>query len=154
MRSPAELTEVFRAQGLKITPQRQAIFRILHDNEAHPTAESVHARVVAELPAVSLRTVYQTLNDLASMGELQALDLGTGATRFDPNTGEHHHLVCEHCGLVLDIALDVSAIATEPIADERGFTVRATQVVVRGTCDACSSVHTDQYHHQGEHHHG
>jgi Fe2+ or Zn2+ uptake regulation protein len=154
MRSPAELTEAFRAQGLKITPQRQAIFRILHDNEAHPTAEAVHARVVTELPAVSLRTVYQTLNDLAAMRELQALDLGTGATRFDPNTGDHHHLVCEHCGLVVDIALDVSAIATERIAADHGFTARATLVVVRGTCDACSSVHPDHHHHQGEHHHG
>ena len=85
MKSPDELTELFRAQGLKVTPQRQCIFRILHDNQPHPTAEAVYAAVGQEMPTISLRTVYQTLNDLAAMGELVALDLGTGSTRFDPN---------------------------------------------------------------------
>ena len=57
----------------------------------HPTAESVYAAVSAEMPTISLRTVYQTLNDLAAMGELSLLDVGTGSTRFDPNLDPHHH---------------------------------------------------------------
>src|SRR4051794_9824886 len=105
MRTPAELTTLFRAQGLKVTPQRQAIFRILHGHEAlgtadHPTADSVYASARVEMPTISLRTVYQTLNDLSAMGEVQALDLGTGSVRFDPNLDVHHHLVCESCGRV------------------------------------------------------
>ena len=61
----------------------------------HPTAESVHAAARAEMETISLKTVYQTLNELAAMGEIAALDLGTGMTRFDPNVeGVHHHLVC------------------------------------------------------------
>src|SRR5947209_537038 len=103
MKSPAELTDLFRAQGLKVTPQRQAIFKILHTSEVHPTAEAVHAEVTRELPTVSLRTVYQTLNDLAAMGELVQLDLGTGSARFDPTLSPHHHLVCDGCGRVTDI---------------------------------------------------
>ena len=95
MRSPTELTEAFRSRGLKITPHRQAIFRILHENEEHPTAEAVYATVVTEMPSISLRTVYQTLNDLAEMGELRALDVGTGSVRFDPNVDEHHHVAAK-----------------------------------------------------------
>ncbi|MGI8662813.1 MAG: Fur family transcriptional regulator, partial [Acidimicrobiales bacterium] len=98
MRSPDELTAKFRDGGLKVTPQRQSIFRILHASEAHPSAEAVHAAASVEMPTISLRTVYQTLNDLADMGELVALDLGTGAVRFDPNLEAHQHLVCEVCG--------------------------------------------------------
>ena len=37
------------------------------------------------METISLKTVYQTLNELAAMGEVAALDLGTGTTRFDPN---------------------------------------------------------------------
>src|SRR3954466_3207662 len=85
MKTPAELTELFRARGLKITPQRQAIFHVLHGEQTNPTAESVYETVARSMPAISLRTVYQTLNDLASMGEVQNLDLGTGSARFDPN---------------------------------------------------------------------
>src|SRR4051812_37033476 len=98
MQDPAELTERFRRRGLKATPQREAVFRALVGQGDHPTADSVHATVTAELPNVSLRTVYQVLNDLTAMGEINALDLGLGAARFDPNVDPHHHLVCERCG--------------------------------------------------------
>ncbi|HUS62565.1 MAG TPA: transcriptional repressor, partial [Acidimicrobiales bacterium] len=93
MRTPSELTELFRAQGLKVTPQRQCVFRLLHGAEVHPSAETIYDRARVEMPTISLRTVYQTLNDLTEMGEIQALDLGTGAARFDPNTAVHHHMV-------------------------------------------------------------
>ncbi|MDH4171160.1 MAG: transcriptional repressor, partial [Acidimicrobiia bacterium] len=56
VKSPAELTEVFRAQGLKVTPQRLAVFEALLADADHPTAEAVYERVVSALPTVSLRT--------------------------------------------------------------------------------------------------
>jgi len=138
MRTPAELTKAFRARGLKITPQRQCIFRILHGNAAHPTAEAVYATAAGEMPSISLRTVYQTLNDLAAMGELQHLDLGTGSFRFDPNLDDHDHLVCEGCGLVRDVNLDTSALAVAPDVLD-GFAVRAVDVVFRGHCPTCAA---------------
>ena len=137
MRSPAELTEVFRAQGLKITPQRQAIFRVLYDNEEHPTAEAVYATVVNEMPSISLRTVYQTLNDLAEMGEIQSLDLGTGAARFDPNVDDHHHLVCDRCGAIADVQVDVSGLSPRELD---GFQVERPQVILHGRCPRCAGV--------------
>ncbi len=136
MKTPDELTDLFRAQGLKVTPQRQRIFRILYNSEAHPTAEAVHAAAVADMPTISLRTVYQTLNDLAAMGELVALDLGTGSSRFDPNLGAHHHLVCDRCGKVSDLDVDFDDIAV-PTGKEQGYTITSTQIVFRGRCEPC-----------------
>jgi Fe2+ or Zn2+ uptake regulation protein len=138
VKSPAELTELFRTQGLKVTPQRQCIFRVLHDNEVHPTAESVYAVARAEMPMMSLKTVYQTLNDLAAMGELQQLDLGTGSSRFDPNVDPHHHLVCVRCGKVRDLNVDFARLAV-PSNQRQGFTVGSAEVVFRGLCDDCST---------------
>lgn len=137
MRSPGELTERFRERGLKVTPQRQCIFRLLHGNETHPTAEAVYAAASAEMPTISLKTVYSTLHDLAAMGELQQLDLGTGSTRFDPNVAGHHHLVCTDCGRVRDV---YGAARVQVTADQLdGFTVGSTEVVLRGRCDTCST---------------
>lgn len=132
MRTPGELTELFQANGLKVTPQRQAVFRALLDNHRHPTAEAVHTTVVAELPNVSLRTVYQVLNDLTALGEIHALDLGTGAARFDPNVDAHQHLVCVACGKVRDVYV-------EPVdaPDDDEFTVERAEVVFRGRCADC-----------------
>ena len=136
MHSPDELTVLFRAEGRKVTPQRQAIFRILHANPTHPTAEAVYAAAVAELPTISLKTVYQTLNDLADMGEISVLDLGTGSTRFDPDTGSHHHLVCTRCGAVRDLFADFADVVV-PAGQEHGFTVGPAEVVFRGLCGGC-----------------
>jgi Fe2+ or Zn2+ uptake regulation protein len=142
VRSPAELTRIFRARGLKITPQRQSIFRVLHDSTVHPTAEAVYDAVRDELPAISLRTVYQTLNDLAAMGEIHAVDLGTGSARFDPLTGPHHHLVCEGCGRVHDVEAEFPGV-TVPDAEAFGFTVSATEIVFRGRCRDCAAAGGD-----------
>lgn len=138
MKSPTELTELFRAQGLKVTPQRQCIFRVLDGNEVHPTADSVFNAARAEMPTMSLKTVYQTLNDLAAMGEIQQLELGTGASRFDPNVAAHHHLVCVRCGKVRDLYADYGRLRV-PAGQRHGFTVGGAEVVFRGTCDTCSS---------------
>jgi Fe2+ or Zn2+ uptake regulation protein len=136
VRSPEELTEVFRANGLKITPQRQAVFRALHRATDHPTAEVVYARVCEEVPSISLRTVYQVLNDLTAMGEVSSLDLGTGATRFDPTSDEHHHLVCTSCGEVRDLFLGGVAVDV-PEDQVDGFAVGAPEITWRGLCPAC-----------------
>ena len=79
-----------------------------------------------------------TLNDLADMGELNQLDLGTGSTRFDPNTDVHHHLVCTNCGKVRDLYADYRAISVPAGAGE-GFVVGAAEVVFRGLCQACQT---------------
>jgi Fe2+ or Zn2+ uptake regulation protein len=136
MRSPAELTALFRARGLKVTPQRECIFRVLHGNEAHPTAESVFAVASREMTTMSLKTVYQTLHELADMGEIQLLDLGTGSTRFDPNVDAHHHLVCTSCGKVRDLYARFDGLEV-PAAKRQGFRVGAVEVVFRGQCAEC-----------------
>lgn len=136
MKTPEELTVIFRRSGKKITPQRERIFQILHQNESHPTAESVHARIVQEMPSVSLKTVYQTLHELADMGEISALDLGTGSSRYDPNVARHHHLVCTSCHIVKDLYLEVDELRV-PVELAQGFIVGAAEVTFRGLCQGC-----------------
>ena len=138
MRTSAELTRRFREEGRKITPQREAVFRAVCGSDLHPTAESIHAAVVAELPMVSLRTVYQVLHDLADLGELQVLDLGTGSTRFDPNVDSHYHLVCVRCGKVRDLYDDELDAVHVPRGAEQGFVIDRTDIVFRGRCGGCA----------------
>ncbi len=146
MRSPEQLSARFRAQGLKVTPQRQCIFRVLHGNEGHPTADAVYTAAAAEMPTISLKTVYQTLNDLVAMREIAVLDLGTGAARFDPNVeAQHHHLVCERCGKVRDVHLDV-AVPALPDDERRDFSVTTAEVVYRGVCPDCTQPRQPRVH--------
>jgi Fe2+ or Zn2+ uptake regulation protein len=134
MRTPSELTVAFRERGLKNTPQRQAIFAHLHGNLGHPTAESVYVAIARDMPSISLRTVYQTLNDLVAMGELASVDLEGGAVRFDPNMTDHHHALCRRCGSLADVEFDLSSLSPQL----HGFHPDSMQVVVHGRCASCS----------------
>ena len=128
----------FRAEGRRVTPQRVAIFEALTGNETHPTAESIHELVVADMPMVSLRTVYSVLSELTEMGEVLQLDLGTGAARFDPHNAAHHHLVCTECGSVFDVRVDDDHVRpTDGSVD--GFRIDDTEIVFRGVCRVCAS---------------
>lgn len=135
MRTPVELALAFRDQGRKNTPQRKLIFQLLHGNETHPTAESLYAMADAKLPGISLRTVYQTLNELAEMGEVQLIDVGGGAIRFDPNVDDHHHVVCDECGKVRDVR--VKGVAQLKPNGVEEFTVTEVGVLFHGICKSC-----------------
>ena len=138
------MTDLFRRRGLKATPQRELIFALLWGAGHHPSADSVYAEARTRMPTMSLRTVYQTLNDLATMGELQVLDIGTGSTRFDPNTDAHHHLVCTACGKVRDLYADYSDLSV-PAGAADGFEVGAAEVVFRGLCRDCRTVQPSKF---------
>jgi Fe2+ or Zn2+ uptake regulation protein len=137
MQSPQALTDLFRAHGRKITKQRLCIFRAIEGDATHPSAEQVYEKVRAEMPNVSLKTVYQTLHDMAELGAISMLDIGTGSARFDPNVETmHHHLVCRSCGKVRDLAADFPDLTVSRRASQ-GFAVDSAEVVFRGRCDEC-----------------
>ena len=83
MRAPADLVDAFRADGLKVTPQRRLLFELLHANPNHPTADELFSVASGRMPGISLRTVYQTLTDLVAMGELRQLTAGTDQLAID-----------------------------------------------------------------------
>ncbi|MHB1487300.1 MAG: Fur family transcriptional regulator [Acidimicrobiales bacterium] len=138
MKTPDDLTSLFRSKGRKVTPQRQCIFRALQGNDSHPSAEAIYAAVRVEMETISLKTVYQTLNELAEMGEIAILDVGRGAARFDPNARTHHHLVCERCGRVRDLEADFSFLSV-PAGQDQGFAITGAEVVFRGLCQECGN---------------
>ncbi len=137
MKTVDELTELFRSQGLRVTPQRQAIFHLLEGNNAHPTVDALYEQARVDMPTISLKTVYQTVHDLEGLGEVDVLDLGTGTLRVDPNVEDHHHLVCSVCGRVRDVPVEFDGIRL-PIRYRRDFTVDAVEVIFRGRCEICS----------------
>ena len=138
MKTCEQLTDLFRERGLRVTPQRQVIFRLLQGDDAHPTVESIYERARAEMPTMSMKTVYQTVHDLEGLGEVDVLDLGTGSLRVDPNVEhEHHHLVCGSCGRVRDLPVEFDGLRV-PGRYRKDFTIDAVQVIFRGRCDDCS----------------
>lgn len=137
MRDIDALAANLRERGFRVTPQRRLIYSLLAENPSHPTVEAVHEAVVASLPTVSLRTVYQALHDLEALGEIRLVQMGKGPLRVDTRSDRHAHLRCIACGQVHDIDVDLSGLVL-PVEERRGFAVDGAEVTFSGRCPLCA----------------
>ena len=123
-----------RDRELTPTPQRIAILEHVQKRTDHPTAEEIHQELRLNFPSLSRATVYNTLELLWKLGEIQQLTITSKKARYDPNPKPHHHFFCWSCERVLDI--EVSC----PTADSgwvEGNKVEAVQACFYGTCSHC-----------------
>jgi Fur family peroxide stress response transcriptional regulator len=131
-----EMVERCRSAGMNLTPQRVVIYRALLESEDHPSPEVLRDRVKAQLPAVSLATIYKTLDVLVDLG-LASEFAATGNTkRYDGNMGPHHHLVCESCGRVEDYEDDKLSKLSLP-KGLNGFAPKYLSIHIHGLCSSC-----------------
>lgn len=139
MLEPVETYEQLRAAGLRLTPQRRVVVEVLAGDTSHPTAESVAQRVKQRMPGVSLSTVYKVLHELAGHGLVSELDVA-GVMRFDPDTDEHMHVVCDGCGTIIDVPIPEEASRLLSGTAASGVSsVSKIDVVVRGLCNSCAA---------------
>ena len=128
-----------RDAGLKLTPQRRAVVAALVGNCKHPAIEQLAASVVEHTPGVSLSTVYKVVHELSSLGIVREIRV-EGATRIDPDAGEHVHVVCERCGALDDVDMPAPALrAVRQAVAATGSTASHVDIVVRGVCQSCRS---------------
>jgi Fur family ferric uptake transcriptional regulator len=137
-----DLLERLRTRGWRLTPQRRVVAEVLRGEHVHLSAEAIHARARRRLPEISLATVYNTLNELVSMGELLEVSPGQGPKRYDPNVIEHHqHLVCLVCSDLRDVHPAGEADLVLPEEEQHGYEVIDVDVVFRGRCPKCRRRH-------------
>ncbi len=126
-----------RRHGLKITPQRVAIYKTLIDMDTHPTAEEVYRRVQNEIRNISLDTVNRTLHTLSEIGAAFVVE-GTGQPRrFDGGLEDHQHFLCIKCGKVIDIHLEPLDNIELPADFQQQFHIMRKTVYLEGLCGSC-----------------
>ena len=124
---------------MKYSRQREAVYQAVHESCVHPTADEVYEMVRSQHPQISLGTVYRNLNQLADMGLLLKISMPSGSDRFDGRLDEHYHMICTHCGRVLDIDLMTLSHMDEEILSRTGFQVSSHHLVLEGLCRDCAS---------------
>jgi Fur family transcriptional regulator, peroxide stress response regulator len=128
-----------RQVGLKITPQRTAIYKSLIRNDTHPTAEDVYQEVRKEMPNVSLDTVNRTLLTLSHIGAAFIVE-GTGQPRrFDGGLENHQHFRCIQCGRVVDFHYEPLDNIALPQDIEGTFKILRKTVYIEGLCETCQT---------------
>lgn len=136
----ARLVARLKERGFRLTPQRMAVLRILAASEDHPSVETIHERVRADFPMVSLATVYKTVNLLKEMGEVLELAFGDDHRRYDGNRPRPHpHLICVKCHSIADVNFAGLANLPDEIARHSGYQILNHRLDFFGICPACQA---------------
>jgi Fur family peroxide stress response transcriptional regulator len=127
-----------RGNGLKVTPQRTAVYEALLRTDQHPSAETVFRQVRRRHPNISLDTVNRTLLTLSEIGLAFAVEGSGDAKRFDANLEDHQHFRCIKCRRIIDIHHAPSDQIEVPQNLAARCTVLRKTVYFEGICEKCS----------------
>lgn len=134
-----ELIAELRAQGIRLTPQREMILLAVHECEGHVTVEEIYEHVRDQSPYVDISTVYRNLDLLRELGLVTQMDQGDGVLRYEMCFGHepHHHLICSQCQAIMDLPDDMLDPVRQRIQTEYGFEPRIDHFTLYGTCPVC-----------------
>ncbi|MBD2326897.1 Fur family transcriptional regulator [Alkalinema sp. FACHB-956] len=136
MRQQDAIVQRLKEKGLRVTPQRFAVYANLLDRCDHPTAEQVLQDLNQHAPTSSQATVYSSLQALCEVGLVREVLLEEGVCRYDANVAPHHHFRCRCCGAIEDIAWDaLHSIQIDRVRS--GLKVESYEVTLHGVCDHC-----------------
>jgi Fur family peroxide stress response transcriptional regulator len=139
MNEPIEkIRQQFHARGLKFTPQRLAIYRVLAGTTAHPSVEEIYQAVRKEHPMISLNTVYNTVETLKEIGVITEVSHLHDRARYDANITAHHHIICIQCKKIEDLFDDTIQIPVPQKTASR-YKIINQQVEFQGICGDCQS---------------
>ena len=94
--------EQLKEKGLKVTPQRVAIYEAIVKSKNHPTAENVIEYIKANHPNISVGTVYKVLDSLVENSLLKKVKTEKDIMRYDAVLSNHHHLYCSETDRIED----------------------------------------------------
>ncbi len=128
------MADHLREHGLRVTPQRRAIWAAFANGDAgHLSADEVLRQARHESPELSRATVYKALNEFVAAGLLRVV-VGPGVQLYDPNVTSHHHFRCRSCNRLFDV--HPAGLKRLRLSDDR-FEIEKTQVLFAGLCSDC-----------------
>ena len=134
---------LLRERGYRFTPQRAMILDAVCQGEGPTTIEEIYARVQAQAPAISLATVYRTLDFFCEQRIVVSAALGSRHLVYEiVHETPHHHLLCRGCGSVTDASHELVQTLFDQIADKYRFKVAMDHLVFSGLCPACKQKDT------------
>ena len=126
-----------KEHGLKITPQRTAIYQELLKAKDHPSADIIYRKIVKKLPNISFDTVNRTLLTFSKIGITNIVEGYGQPKRYDPDLDTHHHFRCTHCNKIIDFHNEDYDNLIVPQELQQPFAVFSKKVVLEGLCDLC-----------------
>ena len=126
-----------REKGVRITETRKAVIDFIIQSHDHPSADMIYQALLPAFPNMSLATVYNNLKVLIDEGFVSELKVRNETTTYYDFMGHQHlNVICEKCGRIADMDLDLPDVQQEA-ADQTGYQITKSQMVVYGICPDC-----------------
>jgi len=126
-------------KGTRLTPYRAAVLEALNASLNHPTAAEIYRKVRRRRPGVAYATIYNALGWLTRNGMVVELKFGDEASRYDPITARHDHLVCTGCGALVDYQASLPRKFWLQAGRRSGFRVQHYRLELFGSCPSCAN---------------
>ena len=143
-RELSDIRELLAEKDLRLTPQREAILRVLVKHaDLHLSADEIYRRTKEECPDIGLATVYRALEVFENLGIIHKLQFGEEGSRYEFNPEfqkhYHHHLICLSCGGISEFNEDLLDDIEEAISERTGFDIVDHSLRVYGYCRQCQA---------------
>ncbi|MFC0581666.1 Fur family transcriptional regulator [Micrococcoides hystricis] len=133
-----EWSTLLRQKQRRVTQQRLVVLEILQDHP-HAAAEEVLSYARAELPKLTVQSVYTVLQDLTDLDLLRKIELPGQPARFETRTlDNHHHAVCVRCGAIEDVDCVVGEAPCLCPSNAGNMTIQVADVLFQGLCPECA----------------
>jgi Fur family ferric uptake transcriptional regulator len=121
------------------TWQKDAVLHALGQAQGFVSAQQLHRQLTQHGSVIGLATVYRTLNSLVTDGLADSLIGKEGEALFrDCSKDHHHHLICNDCGVAVEIEADQAETWAAKVAKDHGFTQVTHTIDIFGLCKKCS----------------
>ena len=123
--------------GQTLTPQREAVLRVIRESDQHLTASEIFEAARRYLPTISYATVYNSLKFLRDAGLVREICFGNAASRYDRETCRHDHAICSECGKLVDFDLPETVELLRAAARKTRFKPESVHLTLTGLCPDC-----------------
>ena len=111
----------------------------LSEAQGFVSAKQLHQKLKQHGSQIGLVTVYRTLTSLVEDGKADSLISNEGESLYrDCSQAHHHHLICNDCGLTVEIEAKQAEAWAAKVAKENGFTDVSHTIDIFGLCGKCS----------------
>jgi Fur family ferric uptake transcriptional regulator len=135
-----DLIHSLRTRGHRLTPQRRLVLEALQRNSHHLSADEIAQDITAHYPSISVdpATIYRTLRWLRDVDLVSEASLGQNHMVYALfSHHDHHHLVCESCGAVIEVDPRILEPVGSELERRYGFAARLSHISIFGLCAHC-----------------
>ena len=127
---------ILKKHKLSLTSVRLAVLEALH-NHPHSDATHIFDLVHSKIKTTSKQAIYNNLGVLVERRIIREIKPKGKPSLYETRVGDnHHHLVCRHCQLIVDVNCLGAAPCLVPEYNH-GFIVDEAEVILWGTCPSC-----------------